>query len=147
MDAHTNAHCRYYNLTPEFSIGDLASFHGHLGPYIVLGYRIGKFIRTHFCNDPFRMKAEIHCSGVPPQSCLADGIQLGSGCTLGKRNIEIVSSENIRCVFVSDERQIVVTPRPFMLPKRDGEYEAAIEAVAERMYSLPDAELFDVSAP
>jgi formylmethanofuran dehydrogenase subunit E len=145
MDAHTHAHCKYYNLNHDFSIFTLAAFHGHLGPYIVLGYRIGKYVREHFCDDPFRMKAEVHCAGTPPQSCLADGVQLGSGCTLGKRNIEIVSSEKVCCIFSADGKQITVTPHPFPLPKRDMDYEAAIEAVAEEMYSLPDTALFEVS--
>ena len=145
MDAHTHSHCRYYNLTPDFSLADLAAFHGHLGPYIVLGYRIGRYVREHFCPDPFQMKAEIHCAGTPPQSCLADGVQLGSGCTLGKRNIAIIMSENICCVFQANGEEITVTPLPFPLPERDPHYEAAIEAVAEEMFSRPERELFDIT--
>jgi len=145
MDAHTHSHCKYYNITNDFSVAELAAFHGHLGPYIVLGYRIGKYVRGSFCDDPFQMKAEVYCSGTPPQSCLADGVQLGSGCTLGKRNIEIVPSETINCVFNADGKRVTITPRPFTLPARDTNYEAAIEAVAEEMYYRQDAELFDVS--
>lgn len=145
MDAHTHSHCKYYNLNNEFSVADLAAFHGHLGPYIVLGYRIGKYVREHFCNDPFRMNAEVFCSGEPPQSCLADGVQLGSGCTLGKRNIEIVPSGEIRCIFKADGRELLVTPRPFPLPQRDRDYEAAIEAIAEEMYAQPERDLFDTT--
>ncbi len=145
MDAHTHSHCRFYNLDPEFTVSDLAAFHGHLGPYIVLGYRIGKYVREHFCDDPFRMKAEVYCAGTPPQSCLADGVQLGSGCTLGKRNIEIVVSDTVRCDFIAGNTRVSITPRPFPLPKKDMDYEAAIEAVAEEMYSRPDRDLFDVS--
>jgi len=145
MDTHTHSHCKYYNLTNTFSLTDLAAFHGHLGPYIVLGYRIGKYVRGNFCDDPFRMKAEVRCSGAPPQSCLADGVQLGSGCTLGKRNIEIIPSPEISCLFAADGKQVIITPRPLPLPERDGDYESAIEAVAEAMYSQRDDELFTVS--
>jgi formylmethanofuran dehydrogenase subunit E len=144
MDSHTHSHCRYYNIDSDFSVADLAAFHGHLGPYIVLGYRIGKYVRNHFCDDPFSMKAEIHCAGVPPESCLADGVQIGSGCTLGKRNIEIIPSKSIRCIFESEGKRIAFTPRPFPLPKRDMDYEAAIEAVAEEMYHQADEELFEI---
>lgn len=147
MDVHTHSRCKYYNIDPQFSVADLAAFHGHLGPYIVLGYRIGKYVRKAFCEDPFRMRAEVQCSGTPPQSCLADGVQLGSGCTLGKRNIEIIPSDTICCVFTADGERITVTPRPIPLPNQDMDYEAAIEAVAEEMYSLPDAALFDVTRP
>jgi formylmethanofuran dehydrogenase subunit E len=144
MDGHTNSHCRYYNITHDFSVSDLAAFHGHLGPYIVLGYRIGKYVRGNFCDDPFRMKAEIYCAGTPPQSCLADGIQLGSGCTLGKRNIEIIPAETLSCIFEADGKRVTITPRPFPHPKRDQDYEAAIESVAEEMYYQQDDQLFDV---
>jgi formylmethanofuran dehydrogenase subunit E len=146
MDSHTNSHCKYYNITHDFSVAELAAFHGHLGPYIVLGYRIGKYVRENFSDDPFRMKAEVHCAGVPPESCLADGVQLGSGCTLGKRNIEIIPSKSISCIFESEGRRIVLTPRPFPEPEKDIDPEAAIEAVAEDMYYLPDADLFDLSS-
>ncbi|OPX66703.1 MAG: FmdE, Molybdenum formylmethanofuran dehydrogenase operon [Methanoregulaceae archaeon PtaB.Bin009] len=144
MDAHTHSHCRYYNLNHDFTVTDLAAFHGHLGPYIVLGYRIGKYIREHFCSDPFQMKAEVYCAGTPPQSCLADGVQLGSGCTLGKRNIEIVRSDTIRCVFWTNGKRVTINPRPIPLPQRDMDYEAAIEGIAENMYTRPERDLFDV---
>jgi formylmethanofuran dehydrogenase subunit E len=147
MDAHTHSHCRFYNIEPEFSVRDLAAFHGHLGPYIVLGYRIGKHVRERFCNDPFRMEAKVYCSGTPPESCLADGVQLGSGCTLGKRNIEIVVSGEVRCTFSTGGKTLVVTPRKFPLPGKNAEpdYEAAIEEIAEHMYDLPDNDLFETS--
>jgi formylmethanofuran dehydrogenase subunit E len=147
MDSAHHAACRYYNLDRGFSVDDLAVFHGHLGPYIVIGYRIGRYVREHFCDDPFRMKAAVHCSGITPQSCLADGVQLGSGCTLGKRNIEIVPGDIIRCDFESEGTTLSITPLPFTLPPGSGpEYEAAIEEIAERMYSMPDAELFEVTS-
>lgn len=145
MDSHTHSHCKYYNITHDFSIAELAAFHGHLGPYIVLGYRIGKYVRENFNDDPFCIKAEIHCAGVPPESCLADGVQLGSGCTLGKRNIEIIPSKSIRCIFESEGKRITFSPRPFPEPEKDMDREAAIEAVAEKMYHQPYAELFDIS--
>jgi hypothetical protein len=71
---------------------------------------------------------------------------LGSGCTLGKRNIEIVPSEKISCVFLINGKKMTIAPRPFPLPKKDMDYEAAIEAIAEEMYSRPERELFDVDA-
>jgi formylmethanofuran dehydrogenase subunit E len=137
--------CKYYNLNHEYTVADLAAFHGHLGPYIVIGYRIGRYVRSHFCDDPFRMKVRVYCSGIPPESCLADGVQIGSGCTLGKRNIEIIDEPTLKCVFELDEKMLEITPLPFSLPERGENYEAMIEGVAEDMYYLPDNELFDIS--
>lgn len=129
----------------EYSIGDLARFHGHLGPYIVLGYRIGRYASDRFENNPFGMKAKVYCSGTTPQTCLADGVQLGSGCTIGKCNLEVEVSDDIRCEFESGEKKIVLTPKKFELPQSSDEYELLIEKLAEEMYGLDDSDLFEVS--
>lgn len=137
-------HCHLFNITKEYTAADLAAFHGHLGPYIVLGYRMGRYARNHFCDDPFSMKARVHCSGTPPESCVVDGVQLGSGCTLGKRNIEIEVSPDIRCVFETDKRTLVLTPMPYTPPPKGDHYEAIIEHFAEELFRKPDAELFTI---
>ncbi|VVB71656.1 FmdE, Molybdenum formylmethanofuran dehydrogenase operon [uncultured archaeon] len=138
-----NDTCKYTGIDRPYSIEDLASFHGHLGPYIVLGYRIGRYAREHFCSDPFQMKAKVHCIAVPPQSCMADGIQIGSGCTLGKRNIEIIECTEILCEFVSGERKLSVRPKPIIFPPEGGHsYSQLIENLAVDMYYIPDSEIF-----
>ncbi|NVO67010.1 formylmethanofuran dehydrogenase subunit E family protein [Methanofollis tationis] len=140
------ASCHYMNLDRTFTVEDLAAFHSHLGPYIVLGYRIGRFAREQICKDPFSLKARVFCTTIPPQSCLADGVQLGSGCTLGKRNIELIRSDDVYCEFESDGKTVRVVPAPFFLPPRveNDDYERQIEEYAEKMYYLPDSDLFSV---
>lgn len=140
---HTSHECKYTGLDREYGIEDLAAFHGHLGPYIVLGYRIGRYVRRNFCSDPFQMKAAVHCTGQPPQSCLADGVQIGSGCTLGKRNIEIVPSGELFCKFSCGGREIIIRPKHISFPQAGREdYGLLIERLAENMYSMPEAGLF-----
>lgn len=142
---HKESSCKYTGLDREYSVTDLAAFHGHLGPYIVLGYRIGRYARRCFCADPFRMKAAVFCQGVPPQSCLADGIQIGSGCTLGKRNIEIIPCEDVAIEFSSEDKRIVIRPKPFELSTDEVEdRELLIEKLALKMYSMPDSMLFSL---
>jgi formylmethanofuran dehydrogenase subunit E len=140
---HNHAGCRYMHIDRECSIEDLAAFHGHLGPYIVLGYRIGRYARKRLGNDPFGITARIYCAGQPPESCLADGVQLGSGCTLGKRNIEIIAGTDLKCEFSAGGRTLSVVPRPFERPEGDDDYALRIEKIAERMYHLEDRDLFD----
>jgi len=146
---HDAAGCRYTNMDKEYSIEDLAAFHGHLGPFIVLGYRMGRYAKQHFCSDPFQMSVAVYCSAVPPESCIADGIQIGSGCTLGKRNIEIIADDRIRCEFSSTGRKLTCSPKAISFPpKKDPHYSALIEDLAERMYSMQDSELFSgISSP
>jgi hypothetical protein len=134
--------CHFLNLSKQYSIADLAAFHGHLGPFIVLGYRIGKYAKEQFCNDPFALRASIYCAGTPPESCLVDGVQLGSGCTLGKRNIEIVPSPGIKCVFSANGKTLTVIPYPKTRMRGSGHAESAVEKFAEDLYTWRDDQLF-----
>ena len=140
---HEARGCKYTGIDKVYTTEDLAAFHGHLGPYIVLGYRMGRYAKQHFCSDPFQMKAAVYCSGAPPQSCLADGVQIGSGCTLGKRNIEIIQGDEIKCEFASENRALVIRPKPIDFPENGiSNFDVLIEELAARMYGLDDAELF-----
>lgn len=138
-------HCKYMEIPRDYLVQDLARFHGHLGPYIVLGYRIGRQALEILGGDPFSINAEVFCSGVPPQSCLADGVQLGSGCTLGKGNIEVIQSDQVFCVFVAGEKRVRITPLSLKtFDMNDSDYEVCIEQYAESLYSLPDEEIFRI---
>ena len=86
-----HAHLPMQQSSLKASTGDLLrAFHGHLGPYVVLGYRMGRLALEKTNSDGhFDLSAEVYSTLEPPPSCLIDGVQLGSGCTLGKRNITI----------------------------------------------------------
>jgi len=72
----------------------IKAFHGHLGPYVVLGFRASRIaLSTLGHSGHFGISAEVFSTLKPPRSCFIDGVQLGSGCTLGKRNIEVHSTE------------------------------------------------------
>ena len=128
---------------------ELAKFHGHLGPYIVLGYRMGRYALKYFGDNPFEIFATIWCSGKTPQSCIMDGIQLGSGCTFGKRNILLNISEYVEVMFRhADGRAILLKPREYRKHKSkyaEYEQEIALEKFAEEMYFMSDSELFSIS--
>ena len=136
--------CRYMDISKDYTVADLAKFHGHLGPNIVIGYRIGRYIGDNFCGDPFRLKAKIFCSGTTPESCIADGVQLGAGCTVGKRNIDIIVSDSVKCEFEADSKKITIVPKKVNLPPVDENYEQAIEKFAEELFEKDDSELFEV---
>ena len=147
MKWHEN--CRYMELPREYSAEELAKFHGHLGPFIVLGYRMGKFALKYFDDNPFALYATVYCSGTTPESCLMDGVQIGSGCTLGKRNIELAVSPCIEVMFRHENGKAILL-KPGNYTKHSTEYntldpELAIEKFAEAMYSMDDSELFVVT--
>jgi formylmethanofuran dehydrogenase subunit E len=141
--------CKYMELPREYSSKELAKFHGHLGPFIVLGYRMGKFALQYYDNNPFSLYATVYCSGTTPESCLMDGVQIGSGCTLGKRNIELVTSPTAEVMFRhADGRAILLKPGNYMKHRSEFDSldpELALESFAEAMYSMEDSELFAVT--
>jgi hypothetical protein len=66
----------------------VAAFHGHLGPYVVLGYRMGLLARQRTGTDGyFDIEAQPTTRGRPPEACFVDGVQLGTGATTGKGNL------------------------------------------------------------
>ncbi len=72
----------------------MKTFHGHLGPWVVIGYRAGKAaLGLLKSSGHFGVSATVSAPAHPPVSCFIDGVQLGSGCTLGKRNITAGVSE------------------------------------------------------
>lgn len=66
----------------------LIKFHGHLGPFVVLGYKMGLFaLELLKCDLYWDLKVTAHFGFKPPPSCTLDGLQIATGCTLGKGNI------------------------------------------------------------
>ncbi len=115
--------------------------HGHLGPFLVAGIRMG-LLALDLLGSPgyFGIEAESETGTVPPVSCLTDGIQIGSGCTTGKGNLRVVPGGRPRARFVTaGGRTVTITLRP--------EAEAAFRAgdgraTSERARSAPIVELF-----
>jgi formylmethanofuran dehydrogenase subunit E len=71
--------------------------HGHLGPWAVAGVRLGSAARRAVGADGY-FDVAVTCIGpfdAPPNSCFLDGLQLGTGATLGKRNLTWVKGEEI----------------------------------------------------
>jgi len=72
----------------------IEDFHGHLGPYVILGFRAGQLaLRSLGAVGYFDLEARVWSGTKPPLSCFADGVQLGSGCTTGKGNLVVEAGE------------------------------------------------------
>ena len=130
---------------PHAVVQQSAAFHGHLGPYLVLGLRMGILAKNILGESPFLMTAEIHTKKTPPHSCILDGVQFSSGCTLGKGNITVKEDDHIYGIFSSSSATVHITIKRTILvtipkvPKPD------IESCARDILTKPDEELFVVS--
>ncbi|MCD6467225.1 MAG: formylmethanofuran dehydrogenase subunit E family protein [Methanomicrobia archaeon] len=118
-----------------------AEFHGHLGPYLVLGLKMGVLAKNTLNADPFEIRAEIHTEKITPRSCILDGIQFTSGCTLGKGNIDVMESDEIFGVFYKDNSKILIKVKKEILEKI--EKVSDMEEYARILFEKKDEELFE----
>jgi formylmethanofuran dehydrogenase subunit E len=89
-----------YGLT----IDEASRFHGHLGPWLVIGYRAGQIARDRLKPSDFhdlRCIVKVPCK--IPFSCSIDGVQASACCTLGKGNITIEDKEDFEFIFTNSE--------------------------------------------
>jgi len=86
--------------------------HGHLGPFLVAGIRMG-LLALSLLESPgyFGLRARSEAGRQTPLSCLNDGVQIGSGCTTGKGNLEIVEGSSPRVRFETESRGFVIELR------------------------------------
>ena len=126
----------------------IRNFHGHLGPFVVLGYRMGRLALDETgSSGHFGISAEVHSVLEPPRSCLIDGVQLGSGCTLGKGNISVEPFSGPPFAIFSTADGATVTIRllpdiPAMV-KRSVDSEG-VEQAGMKVWEMDGDELFEV---
>ena len=123
----------------------IKDFHGHLGPYAVIGYRMGLAANREFGDGAFKKIARVFSGSITPMSCMIDGIQLSSGCTMGKGNISVEEMGEPRAIFSDKEgsKSIEIALRDDvhqMIKEKMISWEAGDE-LAALVYEIPDEEL------
>jgi formylmethanofuran dehydrogenase subunit E len=76
-------------------IENAAKLHGHLGPFLVIGVRMGDLAKRHLEVDDKssrRLEASIKTPLTTPFSCVIDGIQASTSCTVGNQKLKIKNS-------------------------------------------------------
>ena len=148
----------------------VVQFHGHLGPSIIAGARLGMAgLRAVDAKGYFDV--DVACEGPfakPPQSCFLDGLQVGTGATLGKRNLQYVDAKEIvvRVKNTTSGATAEIRPSARLLEllgllqtqektQTDAEAKGAahqhaemqrIEAIARKIAEMPEEELFTVKS-
>jgi len=78
----------------------LKGFHGHLGPYVTAGLRMGQVALKRLQAKPHQgVETDVWCPVSPPASCILDGIQVATGCTLGKHNLRHHVDDEVKALF------------------------------------------------
>ena len=84
-------------------IGKAQDFHGHLGPFLVIGVRMGLAALKHF-GENSSLKVSVKVPLSPPFSCVIDGIQASTKCTVGNQKLSFEnSSRDISSLFTAHD--------------------------------------------
>jgi formylmethanofuran dehydrogenase subunit E len=148
---------------PEW-LAQVVQFHGHLGPAVVAGARMG-MIGLRAVDAKGFFDVEVTCEGPlakPPQSCFLDGVQVATGATMGKRTLQWVQGDKIvvRVKNTQTGKTAELRPTPALTdllapsksqPKTEAghgpgqeDYER-LEAVARKIAAMPEKEVASVT--
>jgi len=121
-------------------------FHGHLGPFLVLGLKAGLFANEVLGRDPFKTRAVVETDLVPPCSCFVDGVQVATGCTMGKGNIKLKKGDSLSVTFMRGGEKLKLCLKEAVLEslRKISSMEEAKQA-ALALVDKPIREIFDIS--
>ncbi|MFB0544184.1 MAG: FmdE family protein [Asgard group archaeon] len=122
-------------------------FHGHVGPFIVTGLKMGLLALEKLNAEKYSgMKVIVETGTTPPMSCIVDGIQMSTGCTLGKGNIEVIPNNKPTVTFTkkSDNQQIKITLKDKWLQEISNVSKESMQKLAEKVLKIGPEELFDI---
>lgn len=137
----------------EEIIEKAVDFHGHLGPFLVLGIRMGFIGLRELEVKKGNPKLRVTMITKPsvPFSCVIDGIQATTRCTIGNRKLKLQdSSGNISAKFKLLNGKIVAVT---LNPAKQQELETLvskhvssqeIEKIAGNIILTSERELFKV---
>ena len=130
-------------------IRDAQKLHGHLGPFLVIGVRMGMIARKALCvadDQCASLRANVKVPLFPPFSCLLDGIQASTSCTVGNQRLTIENGEEI-CVNFTKQNgdktvKITLNPRLAEELKKKLSEDALTEEFALKIARLPENQIF-----
>lgn len=129
-------------------IKEAIAFHGHLGPYLILGLLAGEYaLKRLGCRKHFGLEVEARGADKKPKSCLIDGLQLSTGATFGKGNIRKAKGRGISIIFSSKEtkRKIRLSLKKELIDRLDSlESHHDSEAFAIELSRANQGELFNL---
>ena len=126
-------------------------FHGHGGPFMVVGLRMGfAALERLDAHGWFDLRCVVRLRWAPPDSCVIDGIQTSSGCTMGKHNIEVEELDGIASKFTKGEEKLEIKLRPEVLDRirkvSEAEGEDEIKSLISELIEASEEDIFVVSS-
>jgi formylmethanofuran dehydrogenase subunit E len=134
----------------ETPISDAVRLHGHLGPFLVIGVRMGAIANRIFASSSNKHGTSQVTVKVPlrtPYSCVLDGIQSTTKCTIGNQRLKVQDSpKEITAQFrvQGSDKSLIISANPKMIGEIENEFSRGTtnEELAEKIASTPEDQLF-----
>ena len=125
-------------------------FHGHLGPFLTLGVRMGligiRELAARRNEGELRVTAILEYS--VPFSCVIDGVQVATKCTIGNKKLSLQSSPGIAARFELQKEDVTVMVNPDTFDRLNDQLLSEnvspeeVRKLAHFVASIPEGELF-----
>lgn len=90
--------------TQGLTYSETIRFHGHNGPFLALGYKLGRFlVKKLKPKGIMDLKITVQTRFEKPFTCLIDGLQCSTFATLGKGNMIIKNSRNTMITVIVEK--------------------------------------------
>lgn len=132
----------------NIKLNEAIRFHGHLGPYLVLGILAGELaLKKLKVKKYFGLNVKVWGAADKPKSCLVDGLQLSTGATYGKGNISKFNGRLIKIQFcvMPKKRNLVLRLKDDISAKltHAGSHRKC-EILAKGLFNADASRLFDL---
>ncbi len=132
----------------RIALNEAVKFHGHLGPYLVLGLLMGELaLKKLRCKKHFGIRAVVKGAVDKPKSCLIDGIQISTGCTYGKGNIAKLKGGRIQVLFcnLNNKKKLEIGLKDNLISKLNNlKTHLDSEVFAKELLTINTRDLFDL---
>jgi formylmethanofuran dehydrogenase subunit E len=131
----------------KLAIKEAEKFHGHLGPFLVLGVRMGETAKKILKTANLQVTAKLPLS--TPFSCVLDGIQVATQCTIGNQKLKIENSSKgisatFQCAKTGKKLKVKVNPKITDALMKKFSKGFSNEELAWEIASMPEDKLFSV---
>jgi formylmethanofuran dehydrogenase subunit E len=126
--------------------------HGHLGPFLVVGVRMGSVAKRVFnqgSGNCVRFQVTAKVPLVVPFSCAIDGIQAATHCTLGNQRLRLENTQ--KQIFASfraedSDHQVRISVNPRVIRELMRKMSAGIgnDELAREIAGMPERQLFTI---
>ncbi|MBS7608603.1 MAG: formylmethanofuran dehydrogenase subunit E family protein [Candidatus Bathyarchaeia archaeon] len=133
------------------SIKNAENLHGHLGPFLVIGVKMAKLAMKELNaseNKVLNMQIFAKLPLITPFSCVLDGIQATTHCTVGNRKLRVKSSDNditVTFKLKGQDKTVKIRVKPQLVEELMSQLSKGIpnEKLAWMIAAKPEGELFE----